>query len=216
MRQALTPAQNRPELQDAIETAKSSPGTVVVTQWQPRLYYYFDAFLAVTRSVPDIIQAWLGWDPKPWVKCLPPEEQARRKQFQDQFRPLYTEFSQHVVSRARNITIHRTGTPSVELFITGRWGVYGGGPLHHIPLAEIPPEYLNPDAPVGPIPAVPLEPCANDFSLKEVGTDGCIQLHTLFPTCKAYLDAAHDLVGKAGNICARVHGRQPLTPPPQD
>jgi hypothetical protein len=83
MRQALTPAQDRPELQDAIETAKSSPGAVVVTQWQPHLYYYFDAFLAATRSVPDIIQAWLGCDPRPWVKRLPPEEQARRKQFQE-------------------------------------------------------------------------------------------------------------------------------------
>jgi hypothetical protein len=216
MRQVLTRAQDRPELQDAIENAESLPRAVVVTQWQPHLYYYFDAFLAATRSVPNIIQAWLGCDPRPWVKRLPPEEQARRKQFQDQFRPLYTEFNQHVVSRARNITIHRTGTPSVKPIITGRWGVYRGGLLNRIPLVEIPPKYLNPAAPVGVIPTKPLELRAEDFSLKEVGADGCIQLHPLFPTCEAYLDAARDLVGKAGNIDARVHGGQPLTPPPQN
>jgi hypothetical protein len=72
MRQALTRAQDRPELQDAIENAKSLPGAVVVTQWQPHLYYYFDAFLAATRSVPDIIQAWLGVIRGPGSNVFPP------------------------------------------------------------------------------------------------------------------------------------------------
>ena len=60
MRQSVIPAHDRPELQDYYAASASSPGTIVATVWQPHFYYYFDAFLAATRSIPDIIQAWYG------------------------------------------------------------------------------------------------------------------------------------------------------------
>ena len=52
------------------------------TQWQPDFYYYLDAFLGATRSVPDVIQKCFGDDnlsKKEWPQPLDAEETARRK-----------------------------------------------------------------------------------------------------------------------------------------
>lgn len=217
MRQSVTPARDRPELQ-GYYASYSSPGTTVVTLWQPQLYYYFDAFLAATRSIPDIIQAWYGWDARVWQgKQLPPWERDRRKQFQEKFRPLYTQFSEHPLSRARNITVHRGGTPPVEVKVTGRWGVvYEGDPTQHIRSTEIPPEVArrDPTVPMGPVPISPLEPAVSDFLLRERRGDN-IHTYPLFSTCEEYKNVAYSLVEETQKLITNVHGDERLTPPPQ-
>lgn len=219
MRQSVIPARDRPELQDYYASSISSPGTIVATVWQPHLYYYFDAFLAATRSIPDIIQAWYGWDTRVWQgQQLPPQERDRRKQFQKEFTSLYTQFSKHPLSRARNITVHRGGTPPVEVEVMGQWGVvYQGGPTQHIPSADIPPEVgrRDPTVPVGPGSIRLLEPAASDFLLRERCGDGSIQTYPLFSTCEDYKNAAYTLVGETQKLITRVHGDARLTPPPQ-
>jgi hypothetical protein len=224
MRQALTPARNRPDLREAVATAPL--GTNVVSVWQPRFYYYFDAFLAATRSLPDIIQVWQGLDPlalssrapkavKSWVLQLSEDERARRQAFQNQFHSLYQKFRRHPMSQARNLVIHREGTPNIDVEVVGEWGTYQGGPTHYLPMVEIPPDVAarDPKAPVGPVLAIPLEPTPDNFFLRKVHPNGRVQRHPLFPTAENYLEVAYDLVGKADGIAAKVHGGQPLTPP---
>jgi hypothetical protein len=218
MRQVLIPAHNRPELRASYKALASSPGTIIVTNWQPQFYYNFDAFLAATRSIPNIIQTWCGWDARAWQgQRLPLEEKTRRKRFQEGFSPLYTQFSQHPLSRARNITIHRGGTPPIDVEVTGQWGImHQGGPTQHIPLADIPPAVArrDPTLPTGPVPLLPLEPTPEDFFLRDVRPDGSIQTPSLFPTCEDYLkNTAYGLVGEAEKLRIRVHGSEWLTPP---
>jgi hypothetical protein len=197
--------------------ALAATGAMVMGKlWQPRFYYHVDAFLAATRSIPDIIQAWFGLDPnakihpkqepwKSWLPSLNPGEQDRRDAFQAQFRQLYRTFNQHPMSRARNVTIHWSGMPSVEVVVISQWGIvygppggiYQGSPTQSIPLID---QRLEPTGgdpakivPLISAPPIPLMPSLNDFLVKVVDSSGTVQTCQLFPLCQEYLQAARDL-----------------------
>jgi len=217
MHRDLKTAIDKPELR-AYAAYMSSPETIVGNLWQPRFYYHLDAFLAATRSVPDIVRAWFGADPHlvSWLKGLQPAECTRRKNFQDQFQPLYTKFNGHVLSRARVVTVHRHGTPPVEVEVTGRWGVvHKGGPTQGIPGVDARPGATGNDPseyiPVISASIIPLEPKSDDFWVKEPSG----ATHPLFQTCENYVQTAQTLIRDAQQIAQSVHGSQSPTPPPQ-
>jgi hypothetical protein len=222
MYQQLIPAVGRPEFRD-YQALMSSPGTIVGgSLWQPALYYHLDGFLAAGRSVPDIIQAQFGRDTRAsgdWLRRLSAEERERREQFQQSFSPIYTAFGRHPVSRARVVTMHRTGLPPVEVQVTGYWGVvYRGGPTEAIPALDARLEPTGDDpakiVPAISSPAMPLEPKAGDFSLQAVADDGGVQRLPLFDACREYLQQLGALVEGARQLARNLHGSQPLTPPP--
>src|SRR5690242_13015543 len=82
MGQALAPPE-RTQLNVALQAS----GAIMGTGWQRSIYAYLDAFLAMARSVPEVIQACFGADPvmKNWLQGLPKAEQDRRKKFTTQF-----------------------------------------------------------------------------------------------------------------------------------
>ena len=183
--------------------------------WQRSFYPNFDVFLAMVRSIPEIIQCCFGEDRSPpmksWFDGLLAAERARRKAFSSQFRADHVAFSRHPLSTARNISLHRIGYPSVEVAITGRFGVvHIGSPVKSVPIAESrnlgdlgnDPALLL----AATQPALPVQPMWSDFAI-----DG----RPLFAECRAYLALAQELVAQARAISQRVHGTSNLTTPSQ-
>src|SRR5882672_5777776 len=120
------PSKRPPELQNRVQTIRAgtqSTGAIIGTQWQAAFYAYLDAFLAMSRSVPEVITCCFGEDRsiamKSWFKGLDAAEQSRRRAFSAQFETGYSTFRALPLSTARNITLHRTGHPPVEVRITG-------------------------------------------------------------------------------------------------
>ena len=214
----LIPPSARPESQHLAAIAIST-GTIVDHPWQPKFYYHLDAFLAATRSVPDVIQACFGNDNgrlAGWVSKLDPDEQKRRNNFQTAFKPLYWEFQGMPLSRARVGTYHHRGVPPVEAKVQGKFGVdHVGGPLTRLASMDTTlfgagkgstPLWL------GEYPPFPIEPRTDDFYLQMA--DGTVR--KLFPECTQHLQECHVLLDKARAISEAVHGGKNLTLPPTD
>jgi hypothetical protein len=200
-----------PEGAQRLEAAGGS----IDTPWERSFYPCLDAFLAMTRSIPEIIQSCFGVDAdrrmKAWFNALPCAERRRRQAFSNAFEPCHSAFRQHSLSNARNISFHRTGYPSVEVSITGRFGVvHTGSPVQSVPTAESRP--LEPNISDNPAlmwaatrPPVPVRPRWDQFTI-----DG----KPLFAECRAYLALAQQLADKAHGISQCVHGTATLTAPP--
>jgi hypothetical protein len=183
--------------------------------WQRSFYAYLDAFLAMCRSIPDITNCCFGADLSPPMKNrfngLDTQEQNRRRTFSTKFRAERNAFGKLPLSSARNITLHRTGSPPVEVAISGRFGVtYPGSPVQHVPSTETRPIAPS-DYPANPAvlwqsiqPPVPIEPKWTYFT---------IDSKALFPECQAYLQQAQILVEHARAIAQQVHGNDTLTSP---
>jgi hypothetical protein len=81
--------------------AMQASGAMIGKDWQQPLYAHLDALLSATRSVGQIIKCGFGvdtnWQLKPW-STVPPEEQVRRKAFQDQFNPHLDAFNESLLS----------------------------------------------------------------------------------------------------------------------
>lgn len=125
------------------------PSTIVGGLWHLSFYPHLDAFLSVTRSIPEIIQCCFGVDtlakvrknkaPKTvmqkWFANQPSEERRRRQKFEAQFKQAYDSFRKLSLSHMRNITLHRTGLAPVKVEVSDRFGVtHVGGPTTPIPL----------------------------------------------------------------------------------
>lgn len=215
MSKDLIPPRSRPENQTLAAIAAST-GALVGHPWEPRFYYHLDAFLAVTRSIPDVILWCFGRDSRAgnWFKNLSAEEKERRESFQAEFEDLYLDFSKLNLSRARKVTMHRTGIPPVEINLTGRWGEnYVGSPVMRVPSCETMPlvegENLALLAAVNEVP-LPVEPRFDDFELQL--PSGAKK--KLFPECAQYLSEARSIVEKAKVFSDSVHGGKKLTAPP--
>jgi hypothetical protein len=196
----------QPPEQTAINVVLESSGAIVGNLWQQSFYPRLDAFLAMARSVPDVIESCFGGDrvliKTPWWKTLTSGEKTRRLRFSRQFRRKCKAFSGHALSKARNVSFHRDGYASVEVKVTGRFGVaYIGSPVRSVPIAERHPN--NPGPPFQQT-ALPIRPMWSDFTI-----DG----KPLFPECQAYLQLAADLRAKGHAIYQQVHGSNSLTPP---
>jgi hypothetical protein len=210
MTRSLQPPERTP-----MTVAQQSAGAIIDTGWQRSFYGYLDAFLAMARSIPEIINYCFGEDRfKPMAarfKGMDQAEQMRRKAFSSQFEPDYKRFRQHPLSNARNISFHRTGYPfSVEVTIAGRFGlVHTGSPVKAVPIAESP-RFGDPgDDPAlqwaATQPPLPVQPMWPDFT---------IEGKPLFAECRDYLTLAENLFVQARSISQRVHGSNSLTPPP--
>lgn len=138
-----------------------------------------------------------------WLQQLPPDEQSRRSTFQKEFTG-YEKFRAIPLSQTRHTIEHRRGYAPVEVRVIGKFGaIYTGGPAKPILAAEMPP-INNPQLPVM-ARATPVEPGHDDFSI-----DG----KPLFDVCRDYFAQAGQLIHDARAIADRIHGGQPLTPPP--
>ncbi len=197
-----------------INVALQSAGAIIETRWQRSFYAHLDAFLAMVRSVPEIVQACFGADRgskmmKTWFDGLPTPEQTRRKNFAAQFETAHQAFRSLPLSNARNISLHRTGGAPAEVNITGRFGVtHVGTPVRHVPTAESARVVAGNDPALqwaASLPPVPVQPVWTDFMI-----DG----KPLFPECQNYLQEARNLVAQARSISQHVHGNDSLTPPP--
>jgi hypothetical protein len=182
-----------------------------------RFYFYLDAFLVATRSVPDILRQCLGKDPfrKKWFKTLPDEEQKRREKFQSKLDPHYHQFSQLPASKARLVTVHESGTPPVRVKITGLWREYEGGPCKSVPTSEFrrpnPADYPTRQWWAMQSPPVPMDPRAEDFKLEVTQESGEVLHLPLFPECQKYLAVAQDMALKARGFDKEARGAEPLT-----
>src|SRR5215471_11266470 len=71
-------------------------GLEPITMWQRPFYAHLDAFLSASRSIPEILRCSFGLDRhptvRPWLADLDPDEHARRRDFQDRFKPDYDAF----------------------------------------------------------------------------------------------------------------------------
>jgi hypothetical protein len=205
MGQALAPPERT-----QINVAQAS-GANMVTGWQRSIYAYLDAFLAMARSVPEVIQACFGNDPlmKTWFQSLPKAEQDRRKEFTTQFETAHKAFKALPLSNARNVSLHRSGVAPVEVTIAGRFGVsHVGTPVKRVADAESRPIVAGDDPSLqwaATLPPVPVEPRWTDFTI-----DG----RPLFPECRAYREEAAQLLARGRAISNSVHGTESLTPPP--
>jgi hypothetical protein len=186
-------------------------------QWERALYANLDAFLAMGRSVPEVIKCCFGEDTsnrlmRDWFNALDAAERNRRHMFSSQFEPDHEAFRKLPLSTARNITMHRTGFAPVKVTISGRFGVsYTGSPVERVPSTEMRP--IDPDDDpadpgvlwAGTEPPVPVRPMWTDFTIAG---------RPLFSECQAYLGHAQNLVELARSIAQQVHGGDSLTPPP--
>jgi hypothetical protein len=187
--------------------------------WQPDFYFYLDAFIGATRSIPDVIQKCFGWDKhseKKWPQPPDNHEIDRRKRFQSAFTRLYVAFSRQPLSRVRVGTFHWRGVPSVQTKAKVFCGQeYIGKPGQIIPSA-VPRQY-----PPGTDQALialfskplPVEPSWPDFTLEIPQEDGTTESKPLFPACQAYMKSADELVKESRALCERLHGGYNLTPP---
>jgi hypothetical protein len=187
-------------------------GGVVGNSWHQAFYAYLDAFLAMGRSVPEVVNCCFGKDKRnkvmrDWFNGLSAAEKSRREIFTTQFD--CKDFSELPLSTARNITLHREGVAPVEVTITGLFGVYTGSPTKAIPTWEMRPTYPGDD------PAAQLAAAERPVSLGPPVPDAfMIAGKPLFAECQAYIAKARILVTEARAIAERVHGSDVLTFPP--
>ena len=189
----------------------SASPTITITNWQTRLFANLDAFLAMTRSVPDIIQASFGWDRvlEAWLKTLGPNEQKRRQDFAAQFKPTLEAFKQLPLSRARNSTLHRRGETGTEVTIITWFGVsYSGSALKRIPSTVTRP------VPDGVDPATLAPGFSQPIAVEPMWQDFTFEGRLLFDEIRSYRDEADKLRADAWRIAQAVHGTQALTDPP--
>ena len=207
MGKALLPPE-RTQMNVALQTT----GAIIDTGWQRSFYAHLDAFLAMARSVPEIIQCCFGWDTsdamKSWRDRLSTTEEKRRREFKKSFKGAYKTFRKLPLSNARNISLHRTGVAPVEVNIIGRYGIsYIGTPVSHVPTAEGEEIAAGDDQAlqwVATMPPVPVQPAWPDFKVNG---------KSLFTECRAYLDGAKNLLARARGISLQVHDNESLTPP---
>lgn len=181
----------------------------MTTAWQRAVYANFDAFLAMVRSVPEIIHACFGADDgnkkmKTWFAALSPAERQRRDQFTKHYEAIHERFRGLALSDIRNVVFHRTGVAPVEVSIKGRFGVtHTGSPVARVPVAET--RESSDDNVYASHSPVAVQPAWSDFKIGG---------NLLFQECKAYIDECKNLAASARSIAAQVHGSDQLTPPP--
>jgi hypothetical protein len=195
----------------ALRSPERSPYTVAALigrNWHTAFYAHLDAFLSAARSVPELIRCCFGVDDsskmKAWFEALDREERERRRDFEAKFKADYDAFRALPLGTARHISEHRTGFPPVTAMVSGRFGIYLGGPTKPIPTSEtreLPPEYAGMEKPIA------VQPSWRDFHI-----DG----KPLFETCRDYLDRARTLATQARALAEEVHGDSELTWPSSD
>jgi hypothetical protein len=203
----------RPTQAEVARNATNMASWQRMPNWQWRLYANLDAFLPIARSVPDVAQTLLGVDQRMpadmrrWFDGLPHDELTRRRSFQAQFQPIFDQFRDLPLSKARNATVHRTGQAGVTVRITTWFGVlYEGSATDHVP------EVVTRPVPEGvdPPPGAYSQPIA----LEPMWTDLYLDGRRLFDDLHTYVQKATDVTEAARRIALSVHGADNLTYPP--
>ncbi len=207
-----------PPNQTPMSIAVQSAGAITDTLWQQSFYADLDAFLAMARSVPEILQWGFGidklfsskWEPwKSWFDRIDPTEKTRRQNFATKFKPAHDAFREIALSTARNISLHRIGIAPVEVNITGRFGVsYIGTPVRRVPTAE------SATIVAGDNPSLQWAATQPPVSIRPAWTDFKIDGKPLFHECQDYLAKAGSLLAEARHISQKIHGNNKLTTPP--
>jgi hypothetical protein len=199
------------EMQRVLDPPERSPSTLVLEStgaivgnlWHVPFYANVDAFLAIARSIPEIIQCCFGADKSPqmkaWFNALPPDQQARRKQFTAAFEPERVKFRTHPLTNARDISLHRSGVPDVEAKITGLFGVsYISTPVTVAPIAEE--NRIDPGAP----PALQIAAAQRRAPVRPTWSAFTIDGKPLFDECGSYLREAQALLSQSSRDCTNV------------
>jgi hypothetical protein len=218
----------------------SCPGTIIVHNWHDKFEGELNAFLAATRSVPDIITKQLGYDARglklpwylrwlpgdlqsaqtgtdAWVLSVTKEEKKRRRKFHRKFEKKFIQFRRHPLSNERHEVMHRSGLPHWEVRVKGTFKTYIGGPMNPLPPQEDWPVIPREDpafwALADTSPRL-LEALRDDFYWVIPQPDGTIFSLPLFEECRNFLQAANDLVEHARQLYQAIHQGHALTSPP--
>jgi hypothetical protein len=116
-----------------------------------------------------------------WFKRLPNGEQIRRSQFNNAFSSALDRFRLMTLSKARNISDHRTGVVPAIGEIVGMFGTYTVSATERAPTTEI--REVEPEH-GWMIRPKPIQPAWTDFY---IGSE------PLFEASKSYLEAAQNL-----------------------
>jgi hypothetical protein len=192
-----------------MNVALEASGAIIGTDWQRSLYAHFDALLSAARSVPWIIQCCFGEDRanrvmSDWFDERSPDEKARRREFNKQFKKARDVFDGLILSKARDISVHRTGFAAVSGKIKGFFGVvYDSSPVKSVPMSET----RHIDDPNFAFLARPMP-------VRPMWTDFYIDGQPLVAVCRDYVDGARTVVTEARKIFNQVHGSNSLSSPP--
>jgi hypothetical protein len=200
--QALIPPERSAHM-----VAIEASGAIVAHEWQRPFFAHFDAFLSATKSVPEIIRACFGEDlgskeMREWFGQLPEDEQNRRKQFNAEFLVVLDSFRRMGLSKARNISDHRTGHAPIIGQIIGMFGTYAVSATERAPtteIREVEPEYGW---------------LAKPRQIQPTWTDFYIGDEPLHDAAKSYLKAAQNLRQIGFESEQRIHSGKRLTDPP--
>jgi hypothetical protein len=244
MGQAIIHPRHKPGFTATHVAMMSCPGTVIAHNWHEPFESQLNAFLAATRSVPDIITKQLGYDmprTKPpwysrwlysmkswlggsawtgnhsWLSSLGEGERKRRKKFQRKFEREFKKFRQFPLSEERHEVIHRSGLAHWQVRVKGRFKTYVGGPMNRLRAVEEFP-FISREDPsfwLFADSSPPLvEPMAADFWWVIPQPDGTDKSLPLFDECRTFLRAAGGLETLARQLYQDVHQGQKLTSPP--
>lgn len=203
-------ALTRPDGTEAFVALQASDA-ITGTGWPRSFYAYLDGFLAMARSVPEVILWCFGEDQqmKKWLRDLTSEEQQRRQEFNKRFKTAYDVFRALPLSKARNISLHRSGVAPVVVSVVDRFGVsHIGTPVTRVPDA------LSIRIEAGSDPVLQWATTLPPESVLPAGKDFTIDDQDLFLECRTYLAQAGTLVELARAIVHDVHGPGLLTTPP--
>jgi hypothetical protein len=244
MGQAIIHPRHKPSFTATHAAIMSCPGTVIAHDWHEPFERQLNAFLAATRSVPDIITKQLGYDrPRTnlplfsrwfysikswlggsawtgndlWLSSLGGDEKKRRKKFQRKFEREFNRFRQFPLSEERHEVIHRSGLAHWQVTVKGRFKTYVGGPMNRLPAVEEFPCIPREDPAFWLLAdsSPPLvEPTAADFWWVIPQPNGTDRSLPLFEECRSFLRAAGGLEALARQLYQDIHQGQKLTSPP--
>jgi hypothetical protein len=206
-----------PKETQEMRAIRAGTGALALNRWQATFWAHLDAFMVALNSVPDVITSWCGLDQsrrmKSFYASLLVAEIDRRKNFDQAFKAHRRNFIDLALREARNVSVHRTGTPPVEVAVVGRFGVHIGGPIQLIPSSETRQIVAGDDPALQLLAASelpsPIEPKWSDFEL--ITPIGRLPLEE---ELKKYLTAAKDLIAEARQIYKTIHATNPITCPP--
>ena len=180
-------------------------------QWQDKTLFYFDAFLAGTLSIPDVITHVFGWDEKAPSDVkdiidahLPADKRASERQhrnlFSKKFEVPIANFKKRPLSTARHVTLHRAGVAPVQFAVISSGGVIEAEGLDKLPLFEPPFIVTNSDDPAqlfaATQPSQSTRPCVAEF---KIGNE------PLFDASRAHLTAATALTESAKELARCIY-----------
>lgn len=186
--------------------AMGASGTIIGNRWQLPFYAHLDAFLAATRSVPEIIRCCFGVDHNKnvegWFKGLEEEEKGRRRRFNSHFAVHVNEFQKLPLSKARDISLHRTGYPPATIEVSSMFGVvHLGTPIEHAPEFES-----------QAFRGLPFQ--SNSYATRPNWSGFKIVGGPLFETCQDHLAKTQALIAESRRVANLVHGTCVVSLPP--